>query len=58
VKQNVKDWLVVIFGILALTLVIVVPIAVVVARVAAPCDWIDWIPVKDLPGRCLPGGRG
>lgn len=24
----------------------------------APCEYVDWMPTKELPGRCLPGGRG
>ena len=53
--RRLKDGLAWALAILALALIIVGPIA---AHVFAPCDWVDWMPTKNVPGRCLPGGRG
>lgn len=42
----------IVFGVIALVIG-----AIVFVRVAAPCSVLDWMPVKDVPARCLGGGR-
>jgi septal ring-binding cell division protein DamX len=53
--STLKDWAVIVFGILILLLVF---IGIPAAYIAAPCDKLDWMPTHQAPSRCLPGGRG
>lgn len=53
--RALKDWAVIVLTVLLLLLVF---IGIPVAYVAAPCDKLDWMPTREAPSRCLPGGRG
>jgi len=40
--------------VLAFCLVLLVAgVVLIVALFAAPCSWLDWMPVTDIPVRCL-----
>lgn len=52
-KQSTKDKWAVFFGGLVLLLVIVLIPLNIWAHVAAPCKYVDWMPAKDVPSRCL-----
>jgi hypothetical protein len=57
-KQKMKDWAAITLGILVIALIAGGVLFAIAAPFFLPCSWIDWMPVKDMPGRCLPGGRG
>lgn len=52
-NQSTKDRWAIFFGLLFITfLVVMVPVGIWL-QVAAPCHLVDWMPVKDVPARCL-----
>lgn len=52
-KQRTKDRWAVLFGILVLVAIPVLIVLSIWLSVFAPCKYVDWMPVKDVPARCL-----
>lgn len=50
-----RDWLAIVA---TLALLAAIFIGLPAAYFFAPCDKLDWIATKNVPARCLPGGRG
>lgn len=57
-KQSTKDNFAVLGGILFLLAIAGMIVLGVWLRFFAPCGAVDWMPTAEMPGRCLPGGRG
>lgn len=52
-NYRTKDRLAVIGGVLFIALVVtLIPLGIWL-HVAAPCKYVDWMPAKDVPTRCL-----
>ena len=52
-NYKTKDRLAVIFGIIFLASVLgLIPVSIWL-HFAAPCKYVDWMPAKDVPTRCL-----
>lgn len=48
-----RDWVAVVAGALIIAIVVALVALSIWARVAAPCEWVNWLPAKDVPARCL-----
>lgn len=56
-RSDVKDWLAIIAGLLFLALI---PVAIgfsIWVHFLAPCHQIEWLPIKEIPTRCLTVSR-
>jgi hypothetical protein len=52
-RKKGVDWVKVIATVLFVAIVAVCVAVPIWVHAAAPCSWLDWLPAKDVPARCL-----